>query len=268
MGDDPQRPLPENPAVRGVGEVLFEGIGHARGLLGGAVGVAAAIVIAVVLGFDSKLPLWIVLLAGWLLLWLAIGSMSAVVIAVKETRSFSDRAVLERQRFEMASANQITRTVRAVVVPFSPHTDCSCVLIVECSLAAALTPGTTVTIAINLTTHELPLGFGTVRALQTDGKVVVALERPSEGAKVWVPRLLASGEEWAKVRVGSSVATAEIQATFGTENEPEYPVDARGSRSRRAPQRILEDPPNASSGEQRVETPDAPKKNEGGESES
>lgn len=145
-------------------------------------------------------------------LWLALGS-------AKEKAKCEAEEITRRCDAKVKALEDLkpTRVVKSVVSHYLPYPPCSCVLIVTWSSAAALAIGTGVSISIAEDTHEHPLGFGTVRAIQEDGCAVVTLDAPHATAKEHVTRLLSTPELKSRLRIGVQVSLQLLESTRGPE---------------------------------------------------
>jgi len=236
---DPEAPLPVLSKPRGVGELLFEGMGKARGLLGGAAGIVAGIVIARWLSPETPIAVWVGALAAFLTVWVVVGCASAVLAGIKDARVISSQAELERRRFENERTARLEEreeharalvkerelhekpVVETAVLAYSPYQASRCVFIVRWSPMTALPAGARVIISTDEGTHERPLGAGFVRPPQQNGKAVVTLDTLHPDAERFVTDLLDERNAVAavaRIRIGPGYNLQDIQPP--TTSEP------------------------------------------------
>jgi len=167
-----------------------------------AVGMTGSAVLAVLLWRVSPtavVPAWIVVPLGILALLVCWSLMRALMVAVEQA---------ERTAVPRAS-------VTAALKPFGPYATpgCCCVLIVRWSEASIPYNGTAVAIAVAERHHEVPLGYGTVHGRQSDGAVIVALDRMHEGTLDYVGKLLdtsTQGEVLPRLRIFGQVIAEQL----------------------------------------------------------
>ena len=189
---------------RGIGELFLEGTTKINAALGGVASIVVGILVAQFLP-GERIELWPVAVGGVVVLWLGSALLSALLVAVKESRRLHGFAIGVQERLEQERNDKTRPIVEAAVAPFSPYETSTCVFIVRWSAATTLPMGAQVTISTAEATHERPLGGGIVRPPQQDGKAVVTLDTPNPDAKKFVDALLDPVHHEAavaKIRIG------------------------------------------------------------------
>ena len=159
--------------------LLLEALGKVNLAAGGSLSIIASIVVAKFLPGDS-VPLWVVALVGLITVMLFIALCIALLRSVEKTRHFSN---------QLSKQKPVTNVV-SMVHPYAPYGKCRCVLIVSWSASASLPVGSTITLSIKEKAHERPLGFGTVRGVQSDGNAIISLDSVHENVEGYISKLL------------------------------------------------------------------------------
>lgn len=132
---------------------------------------------------------------------------NALRAAVRQRDQAWDEVDRQRVEFEKQQVLQeIRHTVTAVVERYEPHPATSvCILIVESSRAHALPPGTSVFVCFETDTHEVPLGPGTVRPPESNGKMVITLDSSFKQSEPFI-RKLREKADLDKVKIVTAVS--------------------------------------------------------------
>ena len=136
----------------GMGSLLGDGFLKVNAALGGGISVVVTILVAVYLP-GHPVPLWLLALVGFLLLWV----ISAVLLALKASTDMARTLYNEKGG----------AFVEKATTPFSPYDTAKCIFIVRFTGTAALPMGASVIISTAEDKHERPLGTGLVRRPNT-----------------------------------------------------------------------------------------------------
>ena len=212
--------MPQVPTPLSAKQLLLKGVAVVNVATGGSLSIIASVLIAVYLP-GSKFPLWLAAIMGLLGCWFTVAALYALSQSVQQARDIR----------ELYDSQQPKTAVVSAVPPFYPYGACRCILVVEWSPAAELPVGTPVTISTAETSHELPLGNGTVRPKQQDGKAVISLDRHYAGVEKYISALLdatTSNGAVQKLRIGPAITLLGVheQSSSTQMSVPGEPVQA------------------------------------------
>ena len=182
--------------------------------LRGTVAVTATIVAALLAVLlwrwapDFKLPLWVVVFVGLLILFVGVALISALRAATKMISFGSTKIVTVKQWH-------------------APYLKCECLCIIE--LADPWQIGTTISFHWNDDDYERPLGFGSVVNEQDDGRTIVAIQRlhGGEAVQAFVKRLKNNEQDAIKLLRAKAVVVLPLAQTKDEESpttDPNGPV--------------------------------------------
>lgn len=204
------------PTPVGSTQLLLKGVTTVNAATGGGISIIASVLIAKFLP-GSTIPLWVAVLVSLIGISFTLATLVALTQSVQQAKAI-------RTAFE----NQQPRTiVVSVVPPYYPYGACRCLLIVEWSRTAEIAVGSLVTVSTAEMTHELPLGTGTVRPKQQDGKAIVSLDQHYPGVEKYISAILdetTRGAAVQKLRIGPAFTLQGIYEQPATA-QPSTPSD-------------------------------------------